>query len=226
MRLSGAVRPLPSAFAVLLAAGVLSACAWRTSEPPHLSIKDTWPAPISGAHKRVKRTAAAPASSAPAETSEHAQSAQIAAAEDCRDAASCDRTLRALIDSRDRVWIIRPPTAQEYLSGVRMLAYRVLRPRLTCGELAVGVEELRRTPEMLASPPAGSKPDDVKRVLSLAERVQEELRAERQTRCQAPATSPSQPRPAPSPGKTEAPGPAPDNSPAQAPPAAPKSPAQ
>lgn len=107
----------------------------------------------------------------------------------CRDTAACDSLLRTLVESRDRSWILGPPTPQAHVSGVRMFAYRSLRDRLSCGELSVGVEEMRSVPGVLATAPAGTTVADVQRAVALAAAVQGELTAEQDRRCKgSPAT--------------------------------------
>jgi hypothetical protein len=223
----GQVRHCATVALLALAAGVLSGCAWF--EPRrYYSIKDTPAAagPTRTAVPRTRVTATAPAAGqpaasapAPANQPQRMQSATVAATAGCRDAAACDGLLRTLVEGRDRSWILGPPTPQAHVSGVRMFAYRALRPRLTCGELAVGIEEMRSVPNALATKPAGTTTGDVERALDLAARVQEELRTERESRCRT-APAPDQPQPQPPPAS-----PAPRSGAVQPPPAAAAAPA-
>jgi len=193
---------VPLTALLMLSGSLLAGCASHY-ETRRLSIKDTVAMPPTAS---APRETAAPH---PMPRQQRAQSVQIDGGEGCRDVQSCDGLLRALVESRDRSWIIRPPTPQAQVTGVRMLAYRVLRPRLTCGELAVGIEELRSAPNALATPPTGSNPEEVAGAIALAAKVQEELRAERDARCKPALPPAEQPQPPPAqtpPPSSSAPG--------------------
>jgi hypothetical protein len=62
--------------------------------------------------------------------------------------------------------------------------------QLTCGELAVAMQQLRSVPDALRSAPVGSRPEDVVRATRLAAEVHEELRAENDARCRAASPPP------------------------------------
>jgi hypothetical protein len=127
---------------------------------------------------------------------------------------SCETLLRKMTEGPDRSWINRTDSAETLLTGVRMFAFRTLRPKLTCLELSVALEQLRGVPAALRPPPAGSSPEDIARTTRLAAEVHDELRAENEARCRA-ATSPPPSRP-----------PAPSPTPSQPPPSPPPPPAQ
>ena len=44
-------------------------------------------------------------------------------------------------------------------NGVRLFAYRALKPALTCGELSAALSEVRRATSTFASPVAGFEPE-------------------------------------------------------------------
>ena len=207
---------------VLLGAGGLWGCAWR-DEPPGASIKDRAPA----ATRRLPTKGATTAR--PPQPRQQAAPAQDGRG--CQDVQACEAQLRALVERRDRAWMRRPETPAEVLTGVRMFAFRALRPQLTCGELDVALEQLAAVPTALRTPPPDSRPEEVARATRLAAEVHSELGAEKETRCAAaptrtrqpersPPASPPQAPPAPPPPASSEPAqPQPQPQPPPAPPA-------
>jgi hypothetical protein len=103
----------------------------------------------------------------------------------CDTSSDCVAQLRALVESEKREWIGRTVPAAEYATGVRLFAYRALRARLTCKELALALNEVDAATRTLHSPIAGVTPEQVDRVRILNAQVEVELRAERARRCGA-----------------------------------------
>jgi hypothetical protein len=100
----------------------------------------------------------------------------------CLDQDCLDR-LRALLEDRERNWIGLPQSPKEHADGTRQFAYRALRARLTCKELALAIDEIARAMRTFLTPVAGVSPEQVTRVRSLDGQVQDELRAEHANRC-------------------------------------------
>jgi hypothetical protein len=188
---------------VLLASGCLASCGVLEQEifpPIHEalgSIKDTIGPPPPRPRRTVKR-AAAPSPAPPRAPQPRAQAAVHQAPDRCHDVPSCETMLRSMTETADRSWISRPETPQGLLTGVRMFAFRTLRPKLTCAELGIALEQLRGVPAALRPPPAGSTPEDIARTTRLAAEVHDELRAENENRCKTAAAPPAKP-PAPPP---------------------------
>jgi hypothetical protein len=158
-----------------------------------VSIKDTIdpPPPPPRPRRMVRR--AAPPPPAPRQPQARAQAAVRQSTDRCHDVPSCETLLRTMTENGDRSWIARPETPQGLLTGVRMFAFRTLRPKLTCAELGIALEQMRGVPAALRPPPAGSTPEDIARTTRLAAEVHDELRAENETRCRAAATPPAKP---------------------------------
>jgi hypothetical protein len=197
---------------LLIGGSLLAGCAWRGVEPVRGSIKDSV-------------AATTPAIGAPRARQPRAQNA-LADPNACHDVRSCEELLRVRVEGADRSWIGRPETPQALLTGVRMFAYRQLRPRMTCSELAAALRELSSVPSALQTPPAGSKPEDVTRALGLAAKVHDELRAERDARCKIAAPPPRQPEAQPPASQPQAAPPTPAQPPSSTQPQAPPAPAQ
>lgn len=98
----------------------------------------------------------------------------------CKTTEKCAGVLRKLVESPNRDWVGKAQPAAAYDDGTRLFAYRALRPKLTCAELARAIDETRGAMrEAQASTQAGSR--------ALMTQVNAELRAERQHRCKATA---------------------------------------
>jgi hypothetical protein len=203
----------------LVGPALLAGCAWERGEPPRGSIKDPIARASTGAAKDM--TASPPAKQL--QPQPRAQAPQPQQPRTCHDVPSCEALLRELIEGADRSWIARSETPEGLLTGVRMFAFRTLRPRLTCGELAVAMRQLRSVPEALRPAPAGSSPEDVVRATRLAAEVHDELRAESDARCRSASPPPDRPARPPASVPPAAPAPAQPQPPpaASTPPAAP-----
>jgi hypothetical protein len=104
------------------------------------------------------------------------------------DSAECierrQRTLRYLVDDKDRAWVKAHPPPEAYASGVRLFALKSKKKELTCEELAHARNEADKAPAVLRGP-SGAKltPAQVSRGVMLAVEVSRELAAEMKRRC-------------------------------------------
>lgn len=98
----------------------------------------------------------------------------------CKTAEACAAVLRKLVSGKNRDWIgkVQPPEA--YDDGTRLFAYRALKRKLTCAELARAFHETREVlPSLVEQAHAGSR--------TLMQAIQRELAAERRSRCREKA---------------------------------------
>lgn len=199
---------------VLLGSGLLASCGLEKSLPSG-SIKDA-AVSINEAVVSIADAIAPPAPprvtkapgsapSTPRRPQTRAQASVVAEPGRCHDVPSCETLLRKMTEGPDRSWIDRTDTPETLLTGVRMFAFRTLRPKLTCPELSVALEQLRGVPAALRPPPAGSSPEDIARTTRLAAEVHDELRAENETRCRAASSPPPSRPPAPPPAPSQPP---------------------
>ena len=94
------------------------------------------------------------------------------------------RTLRYLVEDKDRAWVTAPPPVEAYASGVRLFALKSKKKELSCAELAHGRSEADRAPGVLRGPDGGNlTPAQVSRGVMLAGEVSRELAAEMRKRC-------------------------------------------
>lgn len=92
------------------------------------------------------------------------------------------RTLRYLVDDKDRTWVTAHAPPEAYASGVRLFALKSKKKELSCDELAHGRNEADRAPGVLRG--AGNlTPAQVSRGIMLASEVSRELAAEMKRRC-------------------------------------------
>jgi hypothetical protein len=124
----------------------------------------------------------APPAAEPAPTPPRAREA-TADKSACGSAAQCKGVLKTMIDSPDRGWIGKAQPASTYANGTRLFAYRALRTKLTCNELALAVDEVRATSKTLGGPVPGLSPDQATRTRALSAQVEGELARERAGRC-------------------------------------------
>ena len=190
---------------ILLGSGLLASCGLEKSLPRG-SIKDaaesindavTSIADAIAPPARPRVTKAPGAPSTPRRPQAQAQGSVVAEPGRCHDVPSCETLLRKMTEGPDRSWIDRTDSPEALLTGVRMFAFRTLRPKLTCLELSVALEQLRAVPAALRPPPAGGSPEDIARTTRLAAEVHDELRAENEARCKAATSPPPSPPPAP-----------------------------
>jgi hypothetical protein len=105
----------------------------------------------------------------------------------CTRVEDCASVLKAMVASSDRSWVQRPATPAVLSNGVRLFAYRALRPRLDCDELAAALTELETAVHTFGNPLAGLQPEQMHRVRNLSIQVGGELHDERARRCAAQA---------------------------------------
>jgi hypothetical protein len=92
------------------------------------------------------------------------------------------RTLRYLVDDKDRTWVTAHAPPEAYASGVRLFALKSKKKELSCDELAHGRNEADRAPGVLRGA-SNLTPAQVSRGIMLASEVSRELAAEIQRRC-------------------------------------------
>ena len=101
----------------------------------------------------------------------------------CVSVENCASVLKAMVASPDRSWVHRPATPAVLANGVRLFAYRALRPRLDCGELSAALTEVETAAHTFSHPLAGLQPEQMHRVKSLSIAVGGELQDEQARRC-------------------------------------------
>jgi hypothetical protein len=181
------VMPLSGA-SVLLSATVLglAGCSWQNAESdPEARTR------VAGWSQPAPEEKAPPARPAISEPKKAPAKPAVAAAPQPRepkiagDEASCAgvELLKAMVAGADRSWVQRPAPPKVIANGVRLFAYRALKPTLTCGELSAALSEVSRASHTFANPVAGLEPERAARVKQLSSEVADELRAERAQRC-------------------------------------------
>jgi hypothetical protein len=103
----------------------------------------------------------------------------------CDTNKDCLAQLKALVSNEKRDWIGQSVPVAEYASGVRLFAYRALRPSLTCRQLDLALAEIDIVTRTFRNPIPGIASDQVDRVRVLNAQVEQELRTERAKRCTA-----------------------------------------
>ena len=101
----------------------------------------------------------------------------------CLSVENCASVLKAMVASPDRSWVHRPAAPTVLANGVRLFAYRALRPRLDCGELAAALTEVETAAHTFGNPLAGLPQEQMHRVRSLSVAVGGELQDEQARRC-------------------------------------------
>jgi hypothetical protein len=124
---------------------------------------------------------------APAEKEPLARQAAIQDEASCVSVENCASVLKGMVASPDRSWVHRPAAPTVLANGVRLFAYRALRPRLDCDELAAALTELETAVHTFGNPLAGLQPEQMHRVRNLSIQVGGELHDERARRCAAQA---------------------------------------
>jgi hypothetical protein len=94
----------------------------------------------------------------------------------CQTPQQCAVQLKVLVDDPKRDWVGQPQSADGYADGTRLFAYRVLRKKLTCGELKRALDDTTAATALL-------QPVRYEKVRTLATAVSRELRAEHGKRC-------------------------------------------
>lgn len=94
----------------------------------------------------------------------------------CKGAEKCAAHLRKLVADPKRSWLGERQGPGAYADGTRLFAYRVLKPKLSCAELAKAYQETSAVlPELKGETHAATR--------RLMAQVDAELRAERRRRC-------------------------------------------
>jgi hypothetical protein len=101
----------------------------------------------------------------------------------CTGVDACASVLKAMIADPARGWMRRPAPPAVLANGVRLFAYRALRPSLTCPELATASSEIEAGDAALKRGVAGLSSDQVDRARTLTVEVGQELQAEAARRC-------------------------------------------
>jgi hypothetical protein len=190
-------RALLGAMGMAIVCLILAGCASNRETPAPVttgmmtptggSIKDDWvptvtvaPAPVRTAmvHQGSARQAARGAKTVMAKASSRDMSG-------CGNSNACLSQLKALVDDPTHKWIGQALAPVDYASGVRLFAYRALRPKLTCQELTLGLTEIGAAATTFGRPVPGVTPENATRVRLLNSQVDNELRAERSRRCKS-----------------------------------------
>jgi hypothetical protein len=101
----------------------------------------------------------------------------------CVSVENCASVLKAMVASPDRSGAHRPAAPDVLANGVRLFAYRALRPKFACSELATALSEVGAAARTFSGPVANLRPEQIRRVRSLSVEVGRELQAERARRC-------------------------------------------
>lgn len=190
------------AWRAAISAGLLAAfafaaggCAWF-EEPQssysrhykHSSIKDA-PAPVATARPKVKvavpRRMESPVAVPKAPPSPRPSSRPPLLDQEmaCISVDQCASVLKAMVDDPGRSWMSWPANATTLANGVRLFAYRSLRPKLSCSELTTAVHELTIAMAAFSGPVAGLQKEQIDRARALTASVEGELKTERANRC-------------------------------------------
>jgi hypothetical protein len=101
----------------------------------------------------------------------------------CTSVDKCANVLRAMVAGPDRKWIARPASPTVLANGVRLFAYRALKPKLSCPELAAALTEVETAAQAFSGPIANLDPEQAGRARTLSVEVGDELTAENARRC-------------------------------------------
>jgi hypothetical protein len=94
----------------------------------------------------------------------------------CQTPQRCAVQLKVLVEDPKRDWVGQPQSADGYVDGTRLFAYRALRKKFTCGELKRAVDDTTAATALL-------QPVRYEKVHTLATAVSRELKAEHGKRC-------------------------------------------
>ncbi len=180
------------AFLLLSAAALgLAGCAWQNAEgDADLGTRvAAWREPPPAEKAPLPKPATAEPRKAPAKAVAKTPQPQpaepkVAGGEaTCTGVETCGPVLKAMVSGPDRSWVRQPAPPNVIANGVRLFAYRALKPALTCGELSAALSEATRAAQTFAKPVAGLEPERAARVKQLSAEVADELSAERARRC-------------------------------------------
>lgn len=103
----------------------------------------------------------------------------------CGTPAQCRSALKAMVESPKRPWVGQQMPPDAYADGTRLFAYRALRKRLKCDELARAIDEMRGVSKSLNGTVSGISSEQAARTRALNVQVEGELVRERTARCRA-----------------------------------------
>jgi hypothetical protein len=175
-----------------VAAFSLAGCAWQAMESGYqqetrLAEKPAAKEPEVRAASAKPKAKVAEAKKSSADTAAAKKPpAQAAGSQDetsCVDVDKCVWVLKTMVADPDRSWMQRPAAPAVLANGVRLFAYRALRPTLGCSELAAALTEIETAAHAFSGPIAGLKPEQTSRVRTLSVEVGGELQAESARRC-------------------------------------------
>jgi hypothetical protein len=150
------------------------------------SIKDSPPPSPAAATKPKAKIAATKGTESPIAAPKAPPSSKpshLAQETACVNVEQCASVLKAMIEDPDRAWMNWPASATTLANGVRLFAYRALRPKLTCSQLTTALHEVTIAAAAFAGPVAGLQPNQIERARALSGKVEGELKAERSARC-------------------------------------------
>ena len=101
----------------------------------------------------------------------------------CGDDAECRTELPALVGAPSREWMKTPPEGKAVIAGARLLAYRLLRSKLSCDELATALAESEEANRQFVQIREGLSLDRAARFVALNYEVTSQLKAEQASRC-------------------------------------------
>lgn len=126
-----------------------------------------------------RAAAAATRPNSPAPAAETAQDLLAA----CGDDSDCRTELPALVGAPSREWMKTPPEGKAVIAGARLLAYRLLRSKLSCDELATALAESEEANRQFVQIREGLSLDRAARFVALNYEVTSQLKAEQASRC-------------------------------------------
>jgi hypothetical protein len=178
---------------LLVAAALgVAGCAWQSAEgdtelPTRVA---GWSQPTSEERavpakpeRSVPAAKKAPAKAAVAKTPQQPRQELARDEAACTGVDTCTSVLKAMVAGQDRSWVQRPAPPKVLANGVRLFAYRALKPALSCSELSAAVSEASRAAQAFAGPVDGLQPGQAARARQLSAEVADELKAERAHRC-------------------------------------------
>ncbi len=132
---------------------------------------------------KAKDADAKPIAAKPAVAYRPAGAADAAEEASCTDVNACGSVLKAMLADPARAWMKRPASPAVLANGVRLFAYRALREKLACQELAAAVTEVEAAATAFRWGVAGVTAGQADRARSLSAEVVQELQAESARRC-------------------------------------------
>lgn len=172
------LKSVSTVIAIAVALSLLSGCADRARR---YSIKDEAAPRTKYKWKASRKTAKLRQGSLAVRARAEAAPVPVLKQSTCVSDEICLARLKALVTDKSRAWVGQPQAPVDHLTGTRQFAYRALRSKLTCPELARAIKEMEAVPVSISAP--GVAAEHVARVRMLDGQVTTELRAERNGRC-------------------------------------------